>query len=309
MLNHTTKLLPIWPQIPPWGMNTFGRKQHSQLVKWRFKLPNITWHWASPFGLSGSYHLKFAKLHYLYPADIFDVLSGDPQGCLHIRNSFLGSKIVASQYDRITNICILAHSAKVTVTFRLSITWANLHWLVKHFFLNRKHYCCPSIGTGWIKTRTLCIRDSSWDQSSAENRARWGRGAGRMNEGRTEGEAEGGAPVITRSRQQGLYKFYTLPPFHFASKFPPWKKESKVIGRTETGVPWSPAHLPLHTASYAHPCLPPWLWEWRKRSASFPWDHPSPCQWFWPSTPTTTLHGRRGHQLSIFNSHYLVPDT
>ena len=57
-----------------------------------------------------------------------------------------------------------------------------------------------------------------------------------MNEGRTEGEAEGGAPVITRSRQ-GLYKFYTSPPFHFASKFPPWEKESKVIGRTETGVP------------------------------------------------------------------------
>lgn len=80
-----------------------------------------------------------------------------------------------------------------------------------------------------------------------------------MNEGRTEGEAEGGAPVITRSRQQGLYKFYTSPPFHFASKFPPpWKKESKVIGRTETSslksCPPTPPHrllCPPPTASLA----------------------------------------------------------
>ena len=58
-----------------------------------------------------------------------------------------------------------------------------------------------------------------------------------MNEGNTEGKEEGGVPVITRLWQRGLYKCYTSPPFPFDSKFPPRKKESEVIGRTETGIP------------------------------------------------------------------------
>lgn len=103
-------------------MNAFGQKQHSQLVEWKFNCPvsRDTEHLHSAcqalITLNLLRYTIFILLTYVM------CYLGDPQGRLHIRNSFLGSKIVASQYDRVTNIGILAHSAKVTMTFRLSIT-------------------------------------------------------------------------------------------------------------------------------------------------------------------------------------------
>ena len=85
-------------------MNAFGQKQHSQLVEWKFNCPVSRD--AEHLHSACQALITLNLLRYT----IFILLTclmcylGDPRGRLHIRNSFPGSKVVASQYDRITNI-------------------------------------------------------------------------------------------------------------------------------------------------------------------------------------------------------------